>query len=138
MLTWNLSEHLASLDNLPSLSLAYLGDAVYELYVRGKLLSGGETNPERLHQAAVRYVNARSQARILAHLRPGLRPEEEDVVRRARNARPGHAPRGATVAEYHASTAFEALVGFLFAKDQQDRLSWIFGQVEEFFASEEK
>lgn len=122
-------------EKLSVLSLAYLGDAVYELYVRGKLLSGGETDPERLHRAAVRYVNARSQAQILAHLKPGLTPLEEDLVRRARNARSSHTPRGATLAEYHASTAFEALIGYLFAKGELERLDWIFGQVEEFLAS---
>lgn len=104
------------------LILAYLGDAVYELYVRSRLVDLVPGNSSELHRRAVDYVRAPAQAGALESLLPHLTSEEKDIVRRGRNAKPGHIPRGAEPAEYHRSTGLEALVGHLFLTGQFDRL----------------
>ncbi|BDG62131.1 Mini-ribonuclease 3 [Caldinitratiruptor microaerophilus] len=108
---------------LPALTLAYVGDAVHDLYVREWLVRQGGAQPAgRLHRAATAYVRAGAQAAALRALLPELSPVEADIVRRGRNARPAHAPRGADAAEYQAATAFEALVGYLYLSGQRERL----------------
>lgn len=107
---------------LPPLALAYVGDAVYELYVRQRLIARGLTRPGSLHQQAVSYVRARAQAAALQQVMPHLSADEQEVARRARNAKSGHVPRGSSAAEYAQSSAFEALVGYLYLSRREDRL----------------
>lgn len=107
---------------LPVTTLAYLGDAVYEVYVRERLVKSGPHRARELHREATRYVCARSQAQALVELLPSLSPVEEDVVRRARNSHPARVPKGSDQAEYRLSTAFEALVGFLHLSGERARL----------------
>ena len=103
-----------------SLELAYLGDTVYDLYVRRQLvMQGGRVN--RMHKAAVAKVCAKAQSQALRRLEPGLTPQEADVVRRARNARQTP-PRNADAADYHRATALEALIGYLYLTGQQARM----------------
>jgi ribonuclease III family protein len=108
---------------LPPLTLAYVGDAVYELFVRQRLLELGKVRVNDLHRSAVRYVRANGQARALAALMPSLTEQEQDVARRGRNAKSHSAPKGSDPAEYAASTAFETLVGFLYLSGRSERLS---------------
>lgn len=108
---------------LPPLTLAYVGDAVYELFVRQRLLELGHVRVNDLHRTAVRYVRARAQASALAELHPTLTEAEQDVVRRGRNAKGHAAPRGSDAAEYAASTGFETLIGFLYLGGQTERLA---------------
>ncbi len=110
--------------------LAYLGDAVYELHVRKRLLT--EALPvEQLHRAKVSKVKASAQAAALRDLLPSLTPEEADVVRRARNLKTA-VPRSASVAEYRYSTAFEALIGHLYLSQDHVRLEAILEAVDAF------
>ncbi|MCL6639696.1 MAG: ribonuclease III [Firmicutes bacterium] len=111
--------------DLPALVLAYVGDAVYELAVRSRLVGSGLVKVRRLHDEAVKYVNAGAQARALRALEEKLTEEESAVVRRGRNAKPAHTPRGADVVEYRHSTAFECLVGYLYLKGDTARLAEI-------------
>lgn len=111
--------------DLPALVLAYVGDAVYELAVRSSLVNAGLVRVNRLHGEAVKYVNAGAQARLLRLLEGILTEEEAEVVRRGRNARSPHAPRGAGVVEYRHSTALECLIGYLYLKGDTDRLAEI-------------
>jgi len=107
---------------LPPLTLAYVGDSVYELFVRRRLIELGHMRVNDLHRSAVRYVRARAQAAALAALQPGLSEDEQDVARRGRNAK-GHAPpKGSDAAEYAAATAFETLVGYLYLAGRTQRL----------------
>lgn len=110
---------------LPSLTLAYVGDAVYELYVRRRLLEQGHVRVGDLHHRAVGYVRARAQAEALGQLMPALSSEEEGVVRRGRNAKGHRPPRGSDPTEYAAATGFEALLGYLYLKAQDDRLAQV-------------
>ncbi|WP_186576186.1 Mini-ribonuclease 3 [Aquibacillus kalidii] len=111
---------------MKSLALAYMGDAVYEIYVRRYLLGKGALKPNSLHQSAVTFVSAKSQAKVLLYwLETGdvLNEEEVGVVRRGRNAKSGSVPKNTTVQTYRYSTAFEALLGYLYLDGQEERLS---------------
>lgn len=109
---------------MKSLALAYMGDSVYELYVRHHLLEKGEVKPQQLHQAAVQFVSAGSQAAVVqAWQEDGLLTEEEQgVLRRGRNAKSGSVPKSTNVQTYRYSTAFEAVLGFLYLSGRTERL----------------
>lgn len=117
---------------LPPLTLAYVGDAVYELHVRQRLLQRGMVRVNDLHKNAVRYVRAKAQAMALAELYPTLSEAEQDVVRRGRNAKGHSAPKGSDAAEYAASTSFETLVGYLYLGGKEERLSEVLAAVTQF------
>lgn len=104
-----------------SLELAYLGDAVFEFYVRESLVRKGG-RMKTLHRAAVDKVCAHAQAGHLEKIAPLLTEEEEAVVRRARNAKQTP-PRNADRAEYHLATGFEALIGYLYYNGRGQRLN---------------
>lgn len=105
---------------LSPLVLAYVGDAVYELFIRTKLVVH-PAKVHELHQVAVKYVQASSQAQIVHDWEPELTEEEREVVRRGRNAK-GGVPRHGDVVEYRYSTGFEALIGHLYLSGQHERL----------------
>lgn len=107
---------------LPSLVLAYIGDAVFSLHVRSAMLSVESDKVRVLHTLMARMASAPMQARALHEIEAaGLSETEQAVVRRGRNAR-GRAPRSASVAEYRSSTALEALLGYLYLSGRQERL----------------
>lgn len=110
---------------------AYIGDCVYELYVREHLLAGQYGDVNRLHKKAIRYVKAQAQARILYALEPELTPREADVARRGRNAHVHTVPKNAEIADYHAATGFEALIGYLHLTEQRERLAHILRRATE-------
>jgi len=108
--------------SLPPLTLAYVGDSVYELFVRSRLLERGIVKVKDLHKSTIGYVRAGAQARTLAEIYSTLTLQEQEVVRRGRNAKGHAAPKGSDPAEYAASTAFESLLGFLYLKGDESRL----------------
>ncbi|MCC5891776.1 MULTISPECIES: Mini-ribonuclease 3 [unclassified Exiguobacterium] len=115
---------------LNALALAYMGDVVYEMAVRKRLLERGLTRPNDLHRGAVRYVNASAQAGVVTHwLETGILSEEEQaVVRRGRNAKSGSIPKRTDVHTYRYSTAFEALIGYTYLTERRDRLEELIEQ----------
>jgi ribonuclease-3 family protein len=112
---------------LPSLALAYIGDAVFELYIRMFLLNKGIVKGIELHREASELVKASSQARFLHTLDKLLDEDERAVAKRGRNAKSGHVPRNAEVVDYRLSTGFEALLGYLFLSRQEARISELLG-----------
>ncbi len=110
---------------IPPLTLAYIGDAVHELYVRNKLVSETKLKPHKLHIEAIKYVKAKSQAEKLNQIYEILTDEEKDIVRRGRNTQNHHLPKNSNIQEYMYSTAFEALIGYLFLTKQNTRLKEI-------------
>ena len=111
---------------LNPLQLAYLGDSVWDLLVRSRLLYAGR-NVHNMHRAATGSVNAGAQAQALERMTPLLSPEEAEIARRGRNAHARHpAPRNQNPADYQAATALEALVGFLYVTGQEERLLELF------------
>ncbi|CAM3895340.1 Mini-ribonuclease 3 [Alkalicoccus chagannorensis] len=112
---------------LNGLALAYMGDGVFDTYVRYRLLSQGQVRPNRLHKEATHYVSAKAQSKMLAHLRERgmLLEREENVLRRGRNAKSGTIPKNTNRATYADSTSFEALIGYLYVTEQEERLDEI-------------
>lgn len=107
-------------NELPPLLLAYVGDAVFELYVRQKLVAK-RLPIQHLHKAATRIVRAGGQEQALRIIEPHLREEEADVVRRGRNTK-GRVPKNAEMAAYRRATGFEALLGWLHINNRAERL----------------
>jgi ribonuclease III family protein len=122
---------------LNSLALAYVGDAVFEVYVRRHLLQSGKVKPHFLHREGTRYVSAKAQCQILFRMREDgiLTDEENAVVLRGRNAKSGTVPKNTDVQTYRYSTAFEALMGYLYLTGAEERLEELickaFSYVEE-------
>jgi ribonuclease-3 family protein len=111
-------------NQLNSLALAYVGDAVYEIYVRRHLLQSGKVKPNHLHREGTKYVSAKAQCQVLFRMMDEnlLSEEELAVVMRGRNAKSGTVPKNTDVQTYHYSTAFEALMGFLYLTEEIKRL----------------
>jgi ribonuclease-3 family protein len=103
------------------LVLAYVGDAYFHLFVRTRLLSYEQGKVQALHSFSAQIVSAVWQCRAYQGIEEMLTEEERGIYRRGRNAK-SHAPRSASVAEYHASTGFEALLGSLYLTEQHERL----------------
>ena len=109
---------------LPALTLAHVGDAVYELYVRAAM--AGPCAAADLHRATVERVCAPSQAAAMERLLPALTEEETGIYRRGRNANLRHIPHGATAVEYARATGLEALFGWLYLTGQEARADALF------------
>ena len=114
---------------MPPLVWAYVGDAVYELYIRTQLVNNSKMNPHKLHIEAIKYVKAQAQAEILENLQEFLTDEEKEIVRRGRNAENHHLPKNANIADYSHATAFESLIGYLYLTKQDERLKKIFNKI---------
>jgi len=114
---------------LPSLALAYIGDAVYELWVRKHVMSLGLSHPDDLHRSSIGFVCAGEQARVARNIAGRLSEEELAVLRRGRNAKGHDAPKNVSVGTYRLATGLEALVGYWFLAGKNDRLEWFFGQL---------
>lgn len=111
---------------LSPLQLAYIGDAVYELFVRSYIMLQNNLKVNDLHKEAVKFVKAKAQAQIILALETQLTEEEWGIVKRGRNAKINSAPKNANLSEYRYATGFESLIGYLYLTGQDDRLSHIF------------
>lgn len=105
----------------PPLALAYVGDAVYELYVRIHLVEQ-EGMTRNFQPSAMRLVRASTQSRILGALEPDLTDEELNVVRQGRNANISQVPKSASMIDYRRATALECLFGYLYLEGREERL----------------
>ena len=119
---------------LNALQLAYIGDTIWELLVRNRLVQRKLT-VHHMHRECVLYVNAHAQAEFLKTLSGHLTEEESEIVRRGRNAHARHpAPRNQEPGDYAASTAFEALIGYWFLTGNENRIlemeTILFGGIE--------
>lgn len=110
---------------MPPLVWAYVGDCVYELFIRMQLVNTTKLNPHKLHIEAIKYVKAQAQAEILAKIYDELTENEKDIVRRGRNAENHHLPKNADATDYMYATAFEALIGYLYLTKEDERLKEI-------------
>lgn len=108
------------------LNLAFVGDGVYELLVRQRLVERTRLQPGALHAAAVRYVSAKGQFRALETLKSQLTEPELAVLRRGQNASKASVSKHATPEEYRASTGIEALFGWLYLKGENERIQQLF------------
>ncbi len=108
--------------NLSPLSLAFVGDGVYDLFVRETLVCAANRPLKDLNKLKVEQVRCQAQAKLMQAIEPILTEEEEAVYRRGRNAHTGHTPKNATHADYHTATGFEALLGYLYLCGNIDRI----------------
>ena len=114
-----------------SVTLAFVGDAVYSLYVRERLSLSRQLKTGDLQKLTSLKVSAHGQNAALDKLRPHFTEEEEEVFLRGRNAKKGTRSKSATVAEYNRSTGFEAVLGFLYVTGQIERINQLLSLAEE-------
>ena len=113
------------------ITLAYIGDAVYEVYVREYLIKKGIAKVEELQKESVKYVSAKSQCKILSYLMDNnlLTEIELDVVRRGRNYKRTSHPKNTDIITYKMSSGFEAMIGYLYLNNDKDRLNEIINYI---------
>ena len=109
------------------ITLAYMGDAIYEVYIREYLIKKGIAKVEELQNKAIKYVSAKGQAQILNYLIENnyLSNEEIDIVKRGRNYKRDSHPKNTDIITYKISTGFETLIGYLYLNNRKDRLDEI-------------
>ena len=110
------------LSTFSPLTLAFIGDGVYEIIIRTLIVDQGNTSPSRLHKQSAHIVKAASQAAVIDLLEPELTEEEKDIVRRGRNAKSNTHAKNASVMDYRKATALEALLGWLYLKGEDQRI----------------
>lgn len=113
---------------LNGLQLAFVGDSVYDLFVRTDVVTAHDENVHRLHRRAVDRVNAGAQARAFDAIEPLLTPEEADVARRGRNAH-SRPPKNQDPGDYSRATALEALCGYLYLMGREERLRQLMEEI---------
>ena len=113
------------LNTMSPLVWAYVGDSVYELYIRTHLIKTTKLKPHQLHIETIKYVKASAQAKILEKIKDELSEEELEIVRRARNTENHHMPKNADVMEYRYATALEGLIGYLYLAGKKERMKEI-------------
>ena len=118
-------ERLPDVRELSPLALAFLGDSVYELYVRAKIISGGNRPAGELHKLAVGYVKAKAQSTAMHEIIDSLSEEELGIYKRGRNTNIHTVPKHADMNDYRQATGLECLVGYLFLTGQNERLEEI-------------
>lgn len=111
---------------LSPLNLAFIGDAIYEIFVREMLVCSANRPVNDLHRESVKYVSAQAQTAAFEKIKNVLTEEETAQFKRGRNAKVGHSPKSASEAEYHTATGVEALFGYLYLSDRQDRIRQLF------------
>ena len=113
---------------LSPLQLAYVGDAVYELLVRTYLMERG-LSVGQLHKLTTRYVKAKSQSNIIHALEEDLTEKETSIVKRGRNSKTNTTPKNADMIDYKYATGFEALIGYLYLNEEDERISELFQKI---------
>ena len=115
------------------ITLAYLGDAVYEVYIREYLINSGIAKVEELQKEAIKYVSAKGQSKILYYLINNnfLTNEEIEIVKRGRNYKRESHPKNTDIITYKMATGFEALIGYLYLDNKKERLDKIINVILE-------
>ena len=125
----NIERNETEVNMMSPLTWAYVGDCVYELYIRTELINKTNLKPHKLHIESIKYVKAQAQAKFLQEIYEDLSEQEKDIVRRGRNAENHHLPKNCDVQDYMYATAFEALIGYLYLTKKEDRLKAILDKV---------
>lgn len=118
-------------NNLSPLTLAFMGDTVFDMFVRERLICQANRPVNKLHNLASKTVNAASQAEAVKKIMDILTEEEQAVFRRGRNTHTNHKAKNATEGDYHYATGFEALFGYLYLKGNIERLRELFDIITE-------
>jgi ribonuclease-3 family protein len=119
-----------SVRQINPLVLAFVGDAVYEIFIRTYLVDKSrDMSVHKLHVEAIKFVKAHAQSRIIKKLEKELSEEEIYFLKRGRNAKSGTVPKNADVQEYRFATGFETLMGFLYLTEQDERLNQLLNEI---------
>lgn len=121
----NINQHTYA-DEISPLTLAFVGDGVYDLLVRAYLVKQSNRPVGELNKIKVSFVNCKSQAEFAKVLLPYLSEKELSVYKRGRNAAPKCTPKNGTVADYHSATGLESLFGYLYLKVENERITELF------------
>ncbi len=116
-------------DALSPLTLAFVGDAVFSLFVREMLVCQANRPVNDLHRLSVQSVKASAQAKAMRTILPMLTEKETEVFKRGRNTHTSHTPKNMSNSDYHYATGFESLMGYLYLKDEQERLHTLLNEV---------
>ncbi|MDF2533408.1 MAG: hypothetical protein K0Q65_2989 [Clostridia bacterium] len=111
------------------LVLAYVGDSVYDTFIRTMLVSNGSIQVNKLHKKSIKFVSAKAQAEITEQLYNILTEDEQDIVRRGRNTKSNSVPKNADMNDYRYATGFEALIGYLYLIGNTQRLKELFEMI---------
>ncbi len=114
--------HEIDLKSYSPLTLAYIGDAIYEIIIRTRLVTEANTQVNKLHKRASSLVKAHTQAEMITSLLKELTEEEQQIYKRGRNAKSVTMAKNATMKDYRTATGFEALMGYLYLNQQSDRM----------------
>lgn len=125
------------ISRMKPLALAYLGDTVFDLYIRSRIVLTREEAPKLMHTEAVQYVRAASQARMMKLIMEDLTEEEREVFRRGRNQKSLTVPKNCSLVDYKWATGFEALLGYLYIQGREERLYELMKLATERLAEEE-
>ena len=109
-------------------ALAYIGDSVYELYVRKHIIENSHEQVNKLHKKAIKYVSAKAQAHVIAVLENKFTNEEQAIFKRGRNAVSNTVPKNTDVITYKIATGFEAVIGYLYLINDTARLDYILAE----------
>ena len=120
---------------LSPLSLAYIGDAVYELYVRTHIMKDENLPVNKLHKTATGYVKAKAQSDAIHNIEDRLTEQEIAVFKRGRNAHSHTSAKNADIVDYRHATGFEALIGYLYMTDNKERLNQVLEMSVEYLDS---
>lgn len=107
------------------LTLAFLGDCVYDIIIRTVVVERGNRAPQGLHKKKSYLVNAKTQKELIESIQDLLTEEEENIYRRGRNAKSYTTAKNASVGDYRKATGFEALLGYLYLDDKMDRVIYL-------------
>ncbi len=118
-----------NVDTISPLTLAFVGDAVFSLYIREMLVCDANRPVGKLHTLSVKWVKAEAQSKGMKAILPLLTEKETEVFKRGRNAHTSHTPKNQSGCDYHYATGFEALVGYLHLKNEIDRLKFLLNEV---------
>lgn len=132
-----LNEKNVNPNELSPLTLAFIGDTVFDLLVREDIITSANRPANDLHNLAVKRVKASAQAEFCRIIMPVLDEKELSVFKRGRNAKSGHLPKNASQSDYHMATAFEALLGYLYLSNRLDRIKELYSMITEDFRNEE-
>lgn len=134
-MNWNLVKHYSNYSSdrirmLNPISIAYIGDCVYELYIRSYLMmSFGDINSNRIHLEAIKYVSAKAQKDAYFKVKDKLTEDEHLYFKKGRNTKIKTVPRNSSVSDYKISTGFETIIGYLYLMGNFDRLDFIIGNI---------
>ena len=129
----NMDHHGGSrpINQLSPLVLAFVGDSVFDLFIRSRLAMKKNESAHKMHVRAIGYVKAAAQSRIVRELQDKLTEEEEIIFKRGRNAKSATVPKHADILDYRRATAFEAVLGYLYLLGRQERLTELLNMAAE-------